>query len=662
MKHLLLMIAAGFCCMMMNAKQYDVSSPSGVLKMAIESSDNLSYSLSVGGKVVMDDCVLSMTLADGRVLGNSPKVLKVNRKHVIEHIESPLYRQCSFNTAFNELSVKFKGGYTVELRAYDDGVAYRFVTDLKDSIEVENECVEFCFTDNYDMILPYADRRPDIYESSFESQYTMQKVGDKPFEDRLAFMPALVNINKDGWLLLTESDLISYPGAFLSSIDGKCGFKAVFPPVRITERETYSGSLRPDKCGEVIAAVAGTRTFPWRVVGYASTDQGLPLNNMVYALATPSKVEDTSWIKPGQSTWDWWNGARLYGVDFRAGNNTETYMYHIDFAAKYGIEYVMIDDGWYSFSDKDMLNPRADLDLPKLCAYASEKGVRIILWAVGHTLAKDADRICAHYASMGVAGFKVDFFDAQDQSVVDVLYDLAEATARHRMVIDFHGVYKPVGLSRTFPNILNYEGVYGLEQMKWTDRNKADMPLNDVLVPYIRMAAGALDYTPGAMLNASKNDFRSIDHMAMSQGTRAHQVALYIVYDSPLVMLCDTPSNYLKEDSCTRFITSIPEVADSTFVLDGKVGVFIVMARKQQDCWYVGGITSWEGRTYTLDCSFLDGGAWVAEIIKDGVNADRFGSDHVHLSDVAVTSESSLSLDMAPGGGFAVIFRKAPFL
>ena len=319
------------------------------------------------------------------------------------------------------------------------------------------------------------------------------------------------------------------------------------------------------------------------------------------------------------------NGRRIVSNTLVLG---EDHKYHIDFASKFGIEYVMIDEGWYSFCDKNMLNPRADLNLSELCAYAQERGVRIILWAVGHTLEKDAEEICAHYAAMGIAGFKVDFFEAQDQNVVETLYYLAEVTAKHKLLLNIHGTFKPTGLSRTYPNVMNYEGVYGLEQMKWTDKDKANMPLNDVLIPYIRMAAGPLDYTQGAMLNASKNDYRSIDHMAMSQGTRAHQLALYVIFDSPLSMLCDSPSIYLREEECTRFITSIPTCFEKSFVVDGKVGETVIIARKNGENWYVGGITSWNPIDYSLDLSFLEEGEWTAEIIKDGVNSNRIGFDY----------------------------------
>ena len=647
-----------FCVLTLSAREYEVVSPSGHLKMNLNADENLSYSLSVDGKTVMSDCALSLTLGDSKVLGQNAKVLKAKKSSVQETINSPFYRQDSFETAYNSLVLKFTGDWSIELRAYDDGVAYRFVTDFKQNFDVKDEQAEFCFTEDYDLIIPYCDKRNDKYSSSFESQYTFHKLSERPVTDRYAFTPILVNMKEDGWLLLMESDLISYPGVFISPMEGKTGLMSVFPPARKTQVETGSRCLRAGERMDVIAAsLEGKTSLPWRIIGYAKDDTQLPVNNMVYQLATPSKIEDVSWIMPGQSTWDWWNGCRLYGVDFKSGNNTETYMYHIDFAAKYGIEYVMIDDGWYSFYDRDMLNPRADLNLPKLCEYAKEKGVRLILWAVGHTLIKDADKICDHYAKMGIAGFKVDFFEAQEQDIIKTLYDLAEVTAKYRLIIDMHGVPKPAGLNRTWPNVVNFEGVYGLEQMKWTDRDRADMPLNDVLIPYIRMACGPMDYTPGAMINASKRDYRSIDHMAMSQGTRAHQLALYIVYDSPVTMLCDTPSNYLKEDECTRFITSVPTVFDCSKVLGGKVGESIVMARQKDGVWYVGGLTSWTPREYNLDCSFLGEGKWTAEIIKDGANSEKHAFDYKKLV-MEVDASSNIPFQMAPGGGFAVIFRQ----
>ena len=658
MKRLLTFIAAVLCFGVAGAKQYELSSPSGVLKVTIDVDDALSYSLSVDGKVVMDDCALSMTLADGRVLGAAPKVSKVRKDSRTETIVAPMYRQSSFEVSYNILNVVFSGGWTLEFRAYDDGIAYRFVTDFKDGFDVRDEQVEFRFTEDYELIIPYSDKRKDKYASSFESQYTFHKLSEKPYDDRFAFTPLLVDMDDSGWLLLMEADLIDYPGMFIERNATADGLTAVFPKARLTQVETMSGSLNAGERKDVIACgMKAEETFPWRIVAYAADGKDLPMNNMVYQLATPCKIDDVSWIRPGKSTWDWWNGCKLYGVDFRAGNNTETYMYHIDFASEYGIEYVMIDDGWYSFRDKDMLNPRADLNLPKLCEYAEKKGVGIILWAVGHTLVKDAEKICEHYAKMGVAGFKVDFFESQDQEVVRDLYTLAEVTAKYNLLIDMHGVYKPTGLSRTWPNVINFEGVYGLEQMKWTDKDKADMPLNDVLVPYIRMACGPLDYTPGAMVNAAKRDYRSIDHMGMSQGTRAHQIALYVVFDAPLAMLCDTPSNYIREDECTRFISAIPTVYDRSVVLEGKVGESIVMGRLKDGVWYVGGLTSWEPRDIALDCSFLEEGEWTAEIIRDGVNSDRHGSDYKKET-VDVSATSVLPFHLAPGGGFAAVFKK----
>ena len=654
MKRLIWVILFTFYTIVLSAKVYDLVNPSGKLKLQIEVLDNISWTLLVNNDEVLSDNRVSMSLADGRILGNSPKVKEVSYKTMSEKITSPFYRQALIVSTYNAMILRFQGNYSLEFRAYDDGVAYRFKTEMKEGFQVKDECVEFKFANDYDMIIPYSDNRVDKYTSSFESQYTLQKVSESTEAECFGFFPIALNLKENGWLLLMESDLISYPGAFVRSMEGAIGLKVIFPPMRETEKETSSGCLYPQSYKNVIAEVEGTRSFPWRVIGYAAVDKELPLNNMVYKLASPSRVEDVSWILPGKSTWDWWNGARLFGVDFISGNNTDTYKYHIDFASKFGIEYVMIDEGWYSFCDKNMLNPRADLNLSELCAYAQERGVRIILWAVGHTLEKDAEEICAHYAAMGIAGFKVDFFEAQDQNVVETLYYLAEVTAKHKLLLNIHGTFKPTGLSRTYPNVMNYEGVYGLEQMKWTDKDKANMPLNDVLIPYIRMAAGPLDYTQGAMLNASKNDYRSIDHMAMSQGTRAHQLALYVIFDSPLSMLCDSPSIYLREEECTRFITSIPTCFEKSFVVDGKVGETVIIARKNGENWYVGGITSWNPIDYSLDLSFLEEGEWTAEIIKDGVNSNRIGFDYKKQV-LTVDTNSKLDFHMAPGGGFAII-------
>lgn len=640
------------------ARSYELTSPDGRLHLAVSVGDTTTYSLLVAGQCVIKPSRISMRLADGRILGDGVRVRKSLTEHRTETIPAPLYRQRTVHSEYNALNLRMEGDYGLEFRAYDDGVAYRFYTTGRDSLTVAEECVEFEMAANYPMVIPYADRRADIYESSFESQYTFEPVADAASHvDRLAFMPVVIQAGPAGRLLLTESDVEDYPGLFLVAGDAGYALKGVHPPVPAEVKITGSGSKRPVRYADYVARTAGNRTFPWRVIGYSPDDAGLPVNDMVYKLAAPDRLDDVSWIRGGRATWDWWNGVRLTGVDFRAGINTQTYMYHIDFAARYGLEYVLIDDGWYRRAADTAFEPVGGLDIPALCRYAEQKGVRILLWAVGNALLQEAESVCARYAAMGVAGFKVDFFDAQDQYLVRDIYALSAVTARHRLLIDFHGMYKPTGLSRTYPNVVNYEGVFGLEQMKWTDRDRADMPLNDVTIPFVRMAAGPMDYTQGAMLNATKADFRAIDKRPMSQGTRAHQVAMYVVYDSPLVMLCDSPSHYMKEEETTRFIASIPSVWDRTDVLDGKLGEYIITAREKEGIWYVGGLTSWQARTYALDCSFLGGGKWSARIFTDGVNSDLTADDY-RLESRTVVSGDVLDIEMASGGGFAVIFER----
>lgn len=640
------------------AKSYTLKSPAGVLEVTIDVAEKTTYTLAVNGEQVLAPSRIAMELENGPILGDNMRVRKVSQGEKSEHIVAPMYRQAEFDAAYNYLTIASRDGYALEFRAYNDGVAYRFVTTKSEDLSIKGEVIEFNFPEDYNLVIPYADKRNDPYYTSFESQYTLEKSSDvKSHVDRLAFMPVLVDVGAAGKLLLTEADVEDYPGLFVTFADEKMGLKAFPTPLPSEWKITGSGSKRPTAYYDIVAKTKGTRSFPWRVVGYAQDDTQLPVNNMVYQLAAPSRVEDTSWIKGGKSTWDWWNGVRLYGVDFRAGINTETYKYHIDFAAKYGIEYVMLDDGWYPFHKRNLLEPYESMNIPELVKYAEERGVKLLLWAVGQTLLEQAEEACAHYSKMGIAGFKVDFFDAQDQLLVQDIYRLSEVTAKHKLLIDFHGMYKPTGLSRTYPNVINYEGVFGLEQMKWTDRDRADMPLNDVLIPYIRMAAGPMDYTQGAMLNAAKGDFRSIDKRPMSQGTRAHQVAMYVVYDAPFSMLCDTPSNYLREEESTRYIAAIPTVFTSSKVLSGKVGEHIVMAREKDGVWYLGGLTSWEPRAVEVDFSFLGEGEWEVALFRDGINADLTGLDY-KCETLTVKNSDKREVYMAPGGGFAMIIKQ----
>ena len=405
-----------------------------------------------------------------------------------------------------------------------------------------------------------------------------------------------------------------------------------------------------------IARVDGRRSYPWRIVAYAATVTELPVNDMVWQTAEASRVADASWVRDGKIAWDWWNNWGVYGVDFKSGINTETYKYFIDFAAANGIEYVALDEGW-GVRDGDVMHVVPEIDLPEIVSYARGKKVGIILWVVAKVLDDKLEEACRYYSELGVAGWKVDFIDRQDQAAVERVYRIADAAARYRMIVDFHGVYKPTGLQRTYPNVVNFEGIFGLEQLKWTDKTAADMPAYDCTFPFIRQVAGPVDYTQGAMRNASRKNFRAVNNHPMSQGTRAHQVATYVVFDSPLVMLCDSPTAYEKEPETLDYIVRFPTRFDQTLIPAGEIGRYIVTARRAGDRWYLGALTNWDAREVEVKLDFLGDGRWKARIFRDGVNADRYGEDYL-LEERTVTAADSLAMPMAPGGGYAVQFER----
>ena len=385
----------------------------------------------------------------------------------------------------------------------------------------------------------------------------------------------------------------------------------------------------------------------------------MPVNNLVYALASPNRIGDTSWIKTGKVAWDWWNDWNLKGVPFKAGINMDTYKYYIDFASRNGLEFIVLDEGWYDPKSGDMLTVIPELDLTELIAYGKSQGVEIVLWTVFNVLDSQLEAACKKYADMGIKGFKVDFLDRDDQTAVEMVYRIAEMTARYKLTLDLHGIYKPTGIHSKYNNINNFESVFGMEEVKWTDI-KNNMPLYDVTFPYIRMMAGPVDYTPGAMRNATKADWRAMYYTPASMGTRCHQLAAYIVHDSPFTMLCDAPTNYLNEQECVDFIASLPVEVDSTFIASGELGKYIVTVRKKDVNWYIGGMTNWDERDVQLDFSFLpEGMSYTAVLFKDGVNANKQAEDY-RKETIRIDKDSRLTLHLASGGGFAMKLELCP--
>ena len=607
-------------------KVYELKDISGKVQVNVIVNDkNVEYSVLHDNDVMVAPSPIFMKLTDGTAFGLNPKVKKISRRSVNETIYPPIYKKKSIKDQFNELTIDFKGGYSLVFRAYEDGAAYRFVSELKKPFMVESEQASFCFPNDPKVFVASPKGRmnegkKDPFYSSFQNTYleTALSAWDK---EQIAFLPVLVEGKNGKKICITEADLMNYPGMYVKhgehgySLDG---IFAAYPKTIVDEVRGLKGVVKSRE--PYIARVEGNTAFPWRVMVIAKDDAELLCNDMVYKLATPAQFTDFSWIKPGKVAWDWWNDWNLYNVDFRAGINNETYKYYIDFASKFGIEYVILDEGWAVPGKADLFEVIPEIDLKELISYAKSKNVDLILWAGYRAFEKDMDRVCKHYAAMGIKGFKIDFMDRDDQQVVEFNRKAAETGAKYKLLIDLHGTFKPTGLQRTYPNTINFEGVHGLEEMKWAEPG-TDQVIYDVTAPFIRMVAGPLDYTQGAMNNVIMKNFHAVYTEPMSQGTRCRQLALYTIFDSPINMLCDAPTNYLKEEECTKFIAAIPTVWNQTLPISGKVGEHIVMAREKDGIWYVGGLTDWKERDVEVDLSFLGDGEFNAEIFRDGINA-----------------------------------------
>lgn len=651
------------CCLLAGSlsavqKQLSLTSPDGKLKATINVGEKLTYSVLFDGKEVIALSAISMTLDNGTVWGDNAKLLKSEEKQIDVKIASPFYRADSMRDWCNELTMKFKGDYSVVFRAYNDGIAYRFVNQAKAPFCIVREEVDYQFPADAVATVPYVNRGNDgdfnsQFPNSFENVYKAEKLSELN-QQRLMFLPLVVKSESGPSVCLTETDLYDYPGLYLVASEGQYGLKGVHPgyPKKVEQGGHNNLQMLVTEREDFIAKVEAPRNFPWRIAVITENDKDLVASNLSYLLAEPSKLSDISWIKPGKVAWDWWNDWNLDGVDFVTGVNNDTYKAYIDFASKNGIEYVILDEGWAVNLQADLMQVVEGIDIKELVDYAAERNVGIILWAGYYAFERDMEEVCRYYSELGVKGFKVDFMDRDDQLMTDFNHRAAATAAKYKLILDLHGTHKPAGINRTYPNVLNCEGVFGLEQVKWIPAT-VDQVTYDVMIPFIRQVAGPLDYTQGAMRNATKSNYFPCYNEPMSQGTRCRQLALYVVYDSPFNMMCDTPSNYEREQTCTDFIAAVPTVWDETRILDGELGEYVVTARRKGDVWYVGGITNWTERDVEVDLSFLNDGSHQALLFKDGVNAHRIARDYKKES-VSVDGKTKLKLHLAPGGGFAM--------
>ncbi len=652
-----LLLLSGNASFAAKEKKYVLSSPDGTLKVEISAGNELAYQVMHGNDTILSHSNIGLVLENGTIVGKTPRITGERRKKIKDNIESPFYRFKEFVATGNELYLKLIGWSGISFRAYNEGVAYRFYTTQSSDIIIKEEQAEFNFKEDYTAYLPYTTNDKKPMAMAYQNVYDITPLSKA--QPKLAFLPVTVDCGSVK-LTLLESDLEAYPGMFVQSQQGKYGLKGVFAPYPDkTDFYPWRKQEYVTETTDFISRSRGSRSYPWRVLAITEKDTDMPVNNLVYALASPNRIGDTSWIKTGKVAWDWWNDWNLKGVPFKAGINMDTYKYYIDFASRNGLEFIVLDEGWYDPKSGDMLTVIPELDLPELIAYGKSKGVEIVLWTVFNVLDSQLEAACKKYADMGIKGFKVDFLDRDDQTAVEMVYRIAEMTARYKLTLDLHGIYKPTGINRTYPHIINFESVFGMEEVKWTDI-KNNMPLYDVTFPYIRMMAGPVDYTPGAMRNATKADWRAMYYTPASMGTRCHQLAAYIVHDSPFTMLCDAPTNYLNEQECVDFIASLPVEVDSTFIASGELGKYIVTVRKKDVNWYIGGMTNWDERDVQLDFSFLpEGVSYTAVLFKDGVNANKQAEDY-RKETIRIDKDSRLTLHLASGGGFAMKLELCP--
>lgn len=655
---LLTCTCALFALSVQGQKQLLLSSPDGKLKSTITVGDKLTYDISCNGQQVLAPSPISATLDNGKVWGDKARLSKVTEKKNDTQIDAPFYRSSCVRDYYNELTLRFKGDYSVVFRAYNDGVAYRFVNHAKKPFCILNEEVDYRFPADVTASVPYVNAGKDgdyngQFHNSFENVYTTAPISQLN-KERLMFLPLVVQATPEVKVCITETDLNNYPGLYLTNAKGSNSLSGIQAPYPKTMKQGGHNNLqmRVQTREEYIAKVDGPRNFPWRVAVVTTRDTQLAASNLSYLLAEPSKLSDTSWIKPGKVAWEWWNDWNLCGVDFKTGVNNATYKAYIDFASQYGIEYVILDEGWAVNLKADLMQVVKEIDLKELVDYAAARNVGIILWAGYYAFERDMENVCRYFSEMGVKGFKVDFMDRDDQLMTDFNHRAAAMCAKYHLILDLHGTHKPAGLNRTYPNVLNFEGVHGLEQMKWRPAG-FDQITYDVMIPFIRQVAGPMDYTQGAMRNATRENYYPSYSEPMSQGTRCHQLAMYIVLESPFNMLCDSPSNYMREQESTSFIAQVPTVWDETVVLDGKMGEYIITARRKGDTWYVGGLNNWDARDVEVDLSFLSSGSHKAVLFKDGVNAHRTARDYKR-EEVSVSSAQPLKVHLAPGGGFTL--------
>lgn len=659
-KFLIRWACAALSFLMMNstiAKETDtlrVLSPSGNISVNVWLGKQLSYEVYYKNKQVIAASAIDMILPNGQSMSGNAKIKSSSTKKITSQITSPVpEKRKIIPDIYNQLTINFKQPYRVEFKVYDDGIAYRIATSFKDSLVIKNEIAEFNFPGTpsaYFPEIPY--RKEDMFHTSFEDLYRFKRIDSFP-TNSISYSPVLIVPESNPKIAITESDLEEYPGMFVTGT-GTAALKAIFAryPLREKNLEALYSQAQVAERADYIARTKGTRSFPWRVLMIAEQDRQLPENDMVYRLASPSRVADVSWVNPGTITDEWIIDVNLFNVPFKAGRNTASYKYYIDFAKRFGFDRIMMDAGWSD--NNDLLKVVPEINMDTLVAYAKQKGVKIAMWTLALTLNRQLDTALAQFNKWGIDFIMTDFIDRDDQKSVNFHHRIAKACADHKIMIMFHGSYPPKGFNRTYPNAVAREAVLGSEYNIWSDKVT---PSHDLLLPFTRMLAGSLDYEPGLLNNATQKGTRPVEGVVTSPGTRSHQLAMLAVYDSPIQFFSGNPSEGFQEPAFMEFWASIPTTWDQTIVTDASVGKYIVTARNKGDNWYIGGMTDWTPRDMDISFDFIGEGIYKATVCKDGINADHYAADYI-ISSATIKKNDTMKIHVAPGGGFLIKLEK----
>lgn len=632
-----------FSCIAMAGNETRITSPNGQIAVELRTdADGLSWTVSRGGKAVYSEANVTVNVG-GKVLGNT-KVKSIRQRTASETIRPVVPLKFSeISYSYNEATLSF-GTCQLLLRVMDNGVAHRFVLNQKGDVEIMDETFAIRPADGFTVHYQTC----GSFNTSYEEPYQHKNIDEWQQDGKTATIPCLLSGADDTQLLIGESDVDDYPRLFLKAEGG--AVTTTFPKAPITWEPRGDRGETITKEADYIAKTSGKRALPWRWVAVTDS-KGIIEQTIPAQLSRRSVLEDTSWIQPGKFSWEWWNGATPFGpdVDFKAGCNYETYCYFADFAAKYGIEYVLLDEGWAK-STRDPFNGNDNLRLPELIKYCNAKGVKLVLWLPWLTVEQNFDKLFKTYAEWGIPAVKIDFMDHADQWMVNFYKRVTAEAAKYHIIVDWHGSFTPAGLEQEYPNLVSYEGVLGLEQMGGC------RPENTLFIPFIRNAVGPADFTPGGMNNMQPDKYRAGRPNSGAMGTRAFQMALYVVLESGVQMLADNPTRYYQNDDCTRYIASVPTVWDETRCLSAKAGEYLVVAKRKGQKWFVGAITNGTPRDLTLSLSFLASGNHKLTAFKDGVNAD-YQAMHYNKTEQSVTSGTSLNIHLAKNGGWAAVIE-----